>query len=110
MLACLVLLGLAGIATASVIYVSTSGSDSNNGLSWANAKQTVGAGLGAAFSVDEVWVKAGTYHGLVTLKNGVGLYGGFNGTETARSQRNWSQNVTILDGKDTNGQYIVNRH
>ena len=34
-----------------------------------------------------------------TLKNNVGIYGGFAGTETARNQRNIATNVTILSGE-----------
>jgi len=55
---------------------------------------------------DQVWVAAGTYKPTTTtnrgisfsLKNGVAVYGGFNGTETLLSQRNWVANVTILSG------------
>ena len=32
------------------------------------------------------------------LKNGVGLYGGFAGSETSRDQRNWTVNQTIFSG------------
>ncbi|CCI03907.1 Cadherin [Microcystis aeruginosa PCC 9443] len=34
-----------------------------------------------------------------TLKNNVGIYGGFAGTETAQNQRNINTNVTILSGE-----------
>ena len=30
------------------------------------------------------------------LKSGLGIYGGFNGTETNLNQRNWQTNVTLL--------------
>ena len=53
----------------------------------------------------EVWVKACVYTSttgpIVTMKEGVSLYGGFAGTETTRDQRDWTMNVTIIDGEDT---------
>jgi parallel beta-helix repeat protein len=80
------------------IFVSTGGSDTNDGLSWATAKRTVQAGLSVATAGDEVWVATGTYVERIMLQVGVGLYGGFAGVETNRSQRNWTANPTILDG------------
>ncbi|MDI6827511.1 MAG: hypothetical protein QME62_03395 [Armatimonadota bacterium] len=99
----LVLLLFVMILTASaclsaVIYVKPDGNDANDGLSWNTAKKTIGAGLDTALSGDEVWVAKGTYVERITLKVGVGLYGGFEGTETSRDQRNWRTNVTIIDG------------
>jgi parallel beta-helix repeat protein len=82
-----------------IIYVNkATGSNSNSGRSWDAAKQTVAAGLNAAVSGEEVWVAANTYTERITLKEGVKLYGGFSGTEVARSQRSWTANPTILDG------------
>ncbi|MCL4487581.1 MAG: hypothetical protein M1570_05570 [Chloroflexi bacterium] len=54
----------------------------------------------------ELWVAAGTYKpttdtnrsATFQLKNGVALYGGFAGTETSLSQRDWTTNVTVLSG------------
>ena len=81
----------------------------NNGLSWADAYRgpsSVAAALLASVSGDEIWVKAGTYKPTTTtsrtifhtLKSGVGVYGGFAGNETARDQRDFVVNVTILSG------------
>jgi len=86
--------------TPTVVYVSSSGDDANDGSSWTLAKQSVQAGVNAAAGSrgGEVWVAAGTYPERVTLKAGVLVYGGFAGIETNRDARDWSSNVTILDG------------
>ncbi|MCX6376295.1 MAG: chitobiase/beta-hexosaminidase C-terminal domain-containing protein [Armatimonadetes bacterium] len=87
---------------ARVIRVKPSGSDSNDGSTWDMAKRTISAALNAAVAGDEVWGagdSAHPYNERITLKKDVGLYGGFAGTETSRDQRNWTMNVTILDGQ-----------
>ncbi len=66
--------------------------------------------LGFSESGDEIWVAQGTYkpgasgdpNAIFQLKNGVGLYGGFDGTEAAREDRDWENNATVLSG-DLNG-------
>ncbi|MCA2506700.1 MAG: cadherin domain-containing protein [Microcystis sp. M54BS1] len=88
-----------------IIYVK-SGS-TGNGSAWNNAYGSLVSALTAAQSSDEIWVSAGTYKPTTgtdrtasfTLKNNVGIYGGFAGTETARDQRNITTNVTILSGE-----------
>lgn len=85
---------------AAVIHVSPAGNDANAGQTWATAKRTVQAGLDAAAAGDQVWVAAGTYVGNIWLDNDVQLYGGFAGTETDLAQRDWTANVTILDGDE----------
>lgn len=101
---------VAGSAEAAIRYVRadlTSGA--NNGTSWADAYRGAGgiaAALSASVSGDEIWVAAGTYKpttGLdrgvaLTLKTGVALYGGFNGTESKLGQRNFTANPTIVTG------------
>ena len=56
---------------------------------------------------NEIWVAEGVYRptplttdrsATFTLKYGVALYGGFNGTETQRSQRSPAVNLTVLSG------------
>jgi predicted outer membrane repeat protein len=88
------------------ICVNAAASGANNGGCWTDAYTSLQTALSAAGNGDEVWVAAATYKPTATadrtisfaLGNGVGVYGGFAGTETMRSQRNPSAHVTILSG------------
>ncbi|MGB0388269.1 MAG: cohesin domain-containing protein [Ardenticatenaceae bacterium] len=109
--------------SSAVIYVKADASGANNGTSWANAYADLQAGLAAATSGDQIWVAAGSYKPTsgssrtvsFQLKSGVGIYGGFDGTESSREQRDWENNVTILSGdigtvgdNSDNSYHVVN--
>ena len=94
---------ISGQATYFVNADATSGNQ--DGTSWTDAFTNLHDALNAAFYGDEIWVAQGTYFPATDnrqtsfyLKNGIRLYGGFEGTETSLSQRNWKDNVTILSG------------
>ena len=86
----------------------------NTGASWANAYTSLQSALDVAKNRDSIWVAAGTYYpsayptgssGGATsrdyafyLDGGVHLYGGFAGTETILSARDYAANPTILSG------------
>jgi hypothetical protein len=101
--------------TESIWYVDAAAAGSNDGTSWANAYTDLQSALSAAVYGDKIWVKAGTYKPTAgvdctisfSMRNGVDMYGGFAGTETALSQRTaWGTNATILDGDlDGDGEY-----
>ncbi len=83
-------------ASGNIICVSPSGSDGDDGANWGSARRTIGSAMEAAVSGDEIWVAAGVYTGPIRLKPGVGLYGGFAGSEATRSGRNAWANQTVL--------------
>jgi predicted outer membrane repeat protein len=93
---------------------------SPDGLSWATAVPTVQHGIELAADVAteeepcEVWVAEGRYfiyqsdhHDTVHLRPHVHLYGGFDGTEELRVERDWEVHETILDGHSSTGEHIV---
>jgi hypothetical protein len=104
--------GGAGGSGPCLYYVDHAATGTNDGSSWSDAFTTVqpaldAAGTRAAAGATgcEVWVAQGTYYVYATgqgdtinLRDGVGLYGGFAGTETARSDADPSAHPTILDG------------
>ena len=76
-----------------------------DGLSWGAAFVTVQEALAVASAGDEIWIAAGMYTpsdtdatASMVLVDGVALYGGFFGNETARDQRDPSANLTVLSG------------
>ncbi|MBU3729095.1 MAG: DUF5123 domain-containing protein [Phycisphaerales bacterium] len=102
--------GIVPAADAAIRHVDgTLTTGAGNGTSWADAYRgptALTAAISASVSGDEIWVKAGTYRPSDTgsrtasfvMRTGVGIYGGFAGTETQRDQRNIAANETILSG------------
>jgi hypothetical protein len=102
--------------SSAILHVSTTGNDAFDGRTWAKAKATLTAAVAAAVAGDEIWVAAGTYkpasdYGLAAgsgevqarlkhfrMKGGVGIYGGFAGTELYRNQSDPKTNLTVLSG------------
>ena len=90
-----------------VFYVNANATGANNGTTWANAfnKLQDALVLGASCPF-QVWVAEGTYRPAVgtnrdssfVMRNNLAIYGGFTGTETQLSRRNWVTNETILSG------------
>ena len=86
------------------VYVNAAATGENNGASWTDAYADLRTAL--LFGGGEIWVAAGSYAPTedtdrtksFVLKNGVELYGGFNGTESGREQRDPAVNRTILTG------------
>ena len=86
-----------------ILRVKPDGNDANNGSDWGNALRSVQEAinrLAERGQGGEVWVKAGTYQPSVymsgestdrsaafVMKDGVSVYGGFEGNEETRAER-----------------------
>ena len=100
-----------------VIYVDKDAIGANDGTSWTDAYTSLrDALMFLCASVGEVWVAEGTYvpttgasrEARFTVRGGMGFYGGFNGTEIMRSERDHIANPTILSGEIGGAQAIDN--
>jgi cysteine-rich repeat protein/predicted outer membrane repeat protein len=94
------------------VFVRVMSVSTPDGESWATAYGDVQSAVDTAATLGggcEVWVAQGTYHiyqsgagDTLALASDVGVYGGFDGTETRRDQRDPQNNHTMLDGADPN--------
>src|SRR3954463_8849611 len=100
LLVCLLLTG--AVMGQSTYFVKTTGNDAGSGTSWSGAFKTLQKALFTAGSGNQIWVAQGTYYpdegpgqtngdrnANFYLKDDMAIFGGFAGTETALSQRNW---------------------
>jgi trimeric autotransporter adhesin len=94
---------------AAIIYVKPVATGNGSGSSWAHASNMHNA-IQACTAADEIWAMAGTYISTAGFGRDKGfyiyggtkkIYGGFNGSETLRSERNFKTNVSILNGDNS---------
>lgn len=114
-LICCAIFSFPFLLNAAIIYVNPSAAGANNGTSWVNAFTSLSSALLSAANGDEIWVKQGVYkpvsqvdvnssggadarEATFQIPGGVALYGGFTGSEVARTDRNSIVNLTILSG------------
>lgn len=114
-----------------IIFVKHDATGLNDGTSWTDAYTDLSAAIRPLFENKhvegkEIWVVAGTYKPTdcpnlyggctfetpqrkhhFTLVQGVGIYGGFLGTETDISERDWENNETILSGDFNNDDELT---
>ena len=89
-----------------LFFVDVQASGNNNGTTWADAYTDLNAALSISGSNQVIWVAQGTYvpdasdrtKSFTIAASGIKIYGGFNGTETDLSQRDFRTNQTILSG------------
>lgn len=92
-----------------VVHVNqTSQADSPDGSTWLTAYASLVQALNSDLTgKKEIWVAKGTYYptrekarnASFTLVPGISIFGGFQGNEVLRSQRNWNKNPTVLSGE-----------
>ncbi len=111
-------------SAASIIRVMTSGVTSGTcGGDWTTPCDLLYALNSVAASGDELWVAAGVYKpttstsdrgASILLQADVAIYGGFAGSETARTERNPQTNVTIfsgdIDGNDSQSPIVTDAY
>lgn len=100
----------AAAVTPTILYVNAAVGSPGSGTSWATAYANVQDALTFATTNSgnqyEIWVAQGDYKPTsgvdrtisFVFPNNVSTYGGFNGTEAARADRDPAANVTYLDG------------
>ena len=92
-----------------IIYVTTTGAGAQDGSSWENATGDLQYAMDVAMVCNPpaaVWVAKGTYKPgrPLIVQPTVAVYGGFEGIEPNNfdlSQRDFSENATIIDGDST---------
>ncbi len=94
--------GVSSVGLTQTWYVDGDISSSGDGVSWGQAFQSIQEAVDAADVNHEIWVKQGTYwlSSQINVNKTVSIFGGFDGTETLRDQRDWKTNVTTVDGQD----------
>ncbi|MEW6236197.1 MAG: choice-of-anchor Q domain-containing protein [Candidatus Omnitrophota bacterium] len=84
-----------------VVYVDLKAQGDHSGSSWANACQNLTEGISKLQTGDEIWAASGVYKENLQISTfEVSLYGGFQGTEQSREERNASKNETIIYALD----------
>ncbi|HFS66696.1 MAG TPA: T9SS type A sorting domain-containing protein [Flavobacteriia bacterium] len=92
------------LSTMAQIYVDVDATGNNDGTSWADAYTDLKTALDSNTLVDNpIWIAEGTYYltaagNSFTIAHGENIYGGFNGTETLLTERDFRNNITILSG------------
>ncbi len=94
-----------------IIFVDADAGGNDDGTSWADAYTRLQDAMAVAFPTNNIWVAEGAYYpdegagqtdndrsSTFLIPSGVRVYGGFTGSETLLTERNWAANTTVLSG------------
>lgn len=99
-------ISLSGTGAGSRFYVRQGNPAVGNGQSWATAFASLNAALASPLVLahSEIWVQQGTYNLTTNLlvNRPLSLYGGFAGSETELSQRDWQSRPVVVDAGYSN--------
>ena len=96
-----------------VIYVDADATGAHTGRSWTDAYTHPSTAIATAHAGDQIWVAEGSYpadmgtgdcYRSIAMKDGVQLYGGFAGVESALDERDIENHETVLTGELTSPQ------
>jgi len=101
------------------VYVDEDAPSGGDGTSWSTAFNTAEDAFNYGYDRSELWVAEGTYvrdrkgdfntnYAFIWELDSIKLYGGFDGTETALSQRDWDTHPTIFSGEYDNDGNVAN--
>lgn len=115
------LFSLSGVANAARLFVDSSATGAETGLTWEDAFIDIQPALDTALDGDEVWVACATYtpteladaleprSARFVFRTGVSMFGGFSGGETNLDDRNEDPftNGCVLGGVDDSTGYFT---
>lgn len=95
-------------------FVDIDASGTENGRSWTNAFTSIQDAIDSIENGGMIWIASGLYSPatvgndpVVHLKEGIEIYGGFEGDETMLNERNITSNPVTLDGNNASYHTII---
>lgn len=93
---------IADVPAGGVVYVDINcAGPVHDGKAWTTAFSSIGQGMIAAVSGQEVWVAQGNYGESVLLKSGVALRGGYSASDGTRDIRIHTTVIGVVTGADS---------